>query len=647
MLIGLPISYLVGTISAQEKDAASNLPYSLGIRRDLQSAWRMAWSSRRSAEFVYRSIAWAALAIAATLLVSVLPVGCSEPAETTTPAPASQTPGGAATLTVVEETITPTNTPAARSSDRAALVALYNATDGTNWYVNDNWLSDAPLGEWHGVITDYTGHVIGLELAHNRLAGAIPAELGSLINLMVLQLSGNKLTGDIPAELGNLGNLERFHLSGNQLDGAIPAELEKLIYLTDFHLRGNNLIGCVPSLLYNASNNDLARLGLPPCYQASAMPSHIDRTVLVALYNATDGENWKNKNYWLSDAPLDKWYGVTTTLDGRVIDLSLDGNQLSGAIPSKLSDLTNLEMLNLGDNQLTGEIPSKLGNLSDLQVLNLRDNQLTGEIPAELGNLTDLRELYISHRSHRLHISSSSWCGDSRGQLVGEIPAELGNLANLRTLDLRCNQLSGNIPAELGDLANLGRPWIHVEGFEVEGGLGLSSNQLSGEIPAELGDLANLGLLNLSDNQLTGEIPAELGNLSSLESLDLGGNQLMGEIPAELGNLANLERLHLGSNQLTGEIPASLGSLTDLDSLDLSSNQLTGTIPAELGKRTRMVILDLRNNQLSGEIPAELGNLTGLFVLDISGNPLTGCIPSAWRNIEVTDLVDLGLPFCN
>ena len=38
-------------------------------------------------------------------------------------------------------------------SDRAALVALYEATDGPNWVDNGNWLTDAPLGEWYGVDT--------------------------------------------------------------------------------------------------------------------------------------------------------------------------------------------------------------------------------------------------------------------------------------------------------------------------------------------------------------------------------------------------------------------------------------------------------------------------------------------------------------
>ena len=43
-----------------------------------------------------------------------------------------------------------------------------------------------------------------------------------------------------------------------------------------------------------------------------------DREALVALYNATEGEDWIFSNNWLSDAPLGEWKGVTTNADGRV-----------------------------------------------------------------------------------------------------------------------------------------------------------------------------------------------------------------------------------------------------------------------------------------------------------------------------------------
>jgi hypothetical protein len=65
------------------------------------------------------------------------------------------------------------------STDKAALVALYNAMDGPNWANNRNWLSDRPIGEWSRVSTDGDGRVTGLWLDGNQLSGSIPSELGN------------------------------------------------------------------------------------------------------------------------------------------------------------------------------------------------------------------------------------------------------------------------------------------------------------------------------------------------------------------------------------------------------------------------------------------------------------------------------------
>ena len=51
------------------------------------------------------------------------------------------------------------------AEDRAVLVELYNATDGANWTNNTNWLSDEPMREWHGVVTDDEGRVAELSLS--------------------------------------------------------------------------------------------------------------------------------------------------------------------------------------------------------------------------------------------------------------------------------------------------------------------------------------------------------------------------------------------------------------------------------------------------------------------------------------------------
>ena len=45
------------------------------------------------------------------------------------------------------------------ATDKAALTALYNATDGANWTTSTNWTSDMALSAWHGVTTNTDGRV--------------------------------------------------------------------------------------------------------------------------------------------------------------------------------------------------------------------------------------------------------------------------------------------------------------------------------------------------------------------------------------------------------------------------------------------------------------------------------------------------------
>jgi hypothetical protein len=118
--------------------------------------------------------------------------------------------------------------------------------------------------------------------------------------------------------------------------------------------------------------------------------------------------------------------------------LDISDNQLTGAIPSEMGNLTNLVWLDLSDNQLTGTIPTQIGTMSDLMYLDLSDNQLTGVIPAEIGNLTNLADLYFSNN-----------------QLTGAIPVEIGNLIYLDHIRFNSNKLSGSIPISLTNLMDL------------------------------------------------------------------------------------------------------------------------------------------------------------------------------------------------
>ena len=120
-----------------------------------------------------------------------------------------------------------------------------------------------------------------------------------------------------------------------------------------------------------------------------------DCSALVALYEATDGDNWGNNTHWLSDQPLDEWFGVTTDDDGRVTKLELYENGLSGVLPAELGSLTNLQVLHLYENELSGALPESLGNLTNLRELHLYENELSGALPESLGNLTNLQVLHL------------------------------------------------------------------------------------------------------------------------------------------------------------------------------------------------------------------------------------------------------------
>ena len=81
---------------------------------------------------------------------------------------------------------------------------------------------------------------------------------------------------------------------------------------------------------------------VPPLAQTSP---ETDRYALATLYNATGGPNWSGNYNWLSFEPISEWEGVITDGNGRVIELKLTENQLSGEIPPELGNLANLRRL--------------------------------------------------------------------------------------------------------------------------------------------------------------------------------------------------------------------------------------------------------------------------------------------------------------
>ena len=273
-------------------------------------------------------------------------------------------------------------------SDREILEIVYRSTGGPDWTNSQNWLTDRPLSEWHGVEVDSRGRVVELRLFANRLRGAIPAELGKLNELrrLVFARHYGGLTGPIPPQLGNLVNLEQLYLFSNALGGTIPPELGSLPSLETLSLLSNDLDGVIPPELGNLAN-----------------------------------------------------------LQG----LFLHDNDLEGTIPPELGDLANLRYLFLAGNRLTGSIPAALGRLGKLRELSLVRNILTGALPTELGRLGALATLYVGH--NRLMGPVPQEFGGLAGlrtlalsgntEMSGALPPSLTGLRSLEMLEASGTQL--------------------------------------------------------------------------------------------------------------------------------------------------------------------------------------------------------------
>lgn len=204
---------------------------------------------------------------------------------------------------------------AVNAQDSAALVDLYNSTDGPHWKHNTNWLTTAPVSSWYNVSLS-GNRVTWLGLYNNNLKGVLPASIGNLTNLVTLYLSFNHLSGSIPDEIGNMTALNYIYINDNNLSGTIPSTIGNLVQLTDFQTHNNRLHGRLPSALGNLTN-----------------------LVTLALYN----------------------------------------NKLTGSIPISFRNLSKLTYLFLQQNNLSGVIPQNIVRLNPNLAMDITYNGFTFE----------------------------------------------------------------------------------------------------------------------------------------------------------------------------------------------------------------------------------------------------------------------------
>jgi len=411
----------------------------------------------------------------------------------------------------------PTNGAGHKIDDLKALKALYEATNGTGWAMNLNWMSGgSACADWYGVVC-----------SDHAIYPACDAGIDCGVCLMAVSRS------DCP--------------DPNLLD-ALPNCLDAEIG-TMCEADGE----C-------GTNDDLSNCGYNyDIYQKIKAPERQMRVQSVKL----------------TTLDLVGTLPPEIGLASHIQQLVLYSNNISGTLPNTTGKLMNLNNLNLAGNQMSGTLPPALiaspswrGTIGELVTANpslyVSGNALSGTLPTQLGRIR----------------SENGWfyCGDDGRVAGGRISTDLFDyrndphscpcgtcfycgcdlprqLANLYANDVA---LSGTLPTELGMLETEDQTVLEPAGHPLT--RPRTTTRLTGRLEQ----------LHLDRNSLSGFLPPHLAHLTALQHLALNNNMLSGTIPDELradeANTINygvkgrsqLRRLNLENNFLSGSVPPSL-----------------------------------------------------------------------------------------
>uniref|UniRef100_J3MH19 non-specific serine/threonine protein kinase n=1 Tax=Oryza brachyantha TaxID=4533 RepID=J3MH19_ORYBR len=311
-----------------------------------------------------------------------------------------------------------------------------------------------------------------------------PPPRAPLVNLTVFDMAANNITGTIPPSIYSCTEMKALRVSHNLMGGQVAPEIGNLRQLQFFSLTVNSFVN-ISGMFWN----------LKGC---------ANLTALLVSYN-----------FYGEALPDAGWVGDNVR---SVRLMVMEHCALTGAIPSWLSKLRDLNILDLSGNRLTGPIPSWLGGMPKLYYVNLSGNQLSGAIPPSLMEM-------------RLLTSEQAMAEFNPGHLP----------------------LMFTLTPNNGTASRQGRGYFQMSGVATT--LNFSDNGITGGIPPEVGKLKTLQVLDVSYNNLSGGIPPELSSLDRLQILDLRWNNLTGTIPPALNELNFLAMFNVAYNDLEGPIP--------------------------------------------------------------------------------------------
>ncbi|KAF2295884.1 hypothetical protein GH714_034847 [Hevea brasiliensis] len=566
-----------------------------------------------------------------------------------------------------------------------------------------------------------------LLLCDNNLSGEIPPSIQKMEQVQVLDLENNLFAGEIPTWLFDFNYLFYLSLGENKLvlknariaprcmlmrlslrscnlSGKIPIWISNQTDLAFLDLSNNNLEGTLPQWL---AQRDLSGLLPDTIGQATEMiilrlsgnnfsgpiPTSISNMLELMLLDLSSNRFSGNKfpvfnpksSLLYIDLSSNKLSGqVPTTFPLGIKVLVLSQNEFYHVLPQNLSNLNQMEYLDLHSNNIGGEIPNSLGELKNLKSLNLSQNKLSGRIPLSFGGLQSLESLDLSHNN-----------------FFGEIPCTLANLFELSYLDLSNNKLEGRIPSgphmdrmndpnsyannsglcgmqikvscekvpsepklkeEKTKKSNSWEIWFSWEMAVIGYPSGFLSTVLVMYVIGYFNITPQPGRRKEEESLLCEKVPSEpklkeektkksnsweiwfswemavIGYPSGFLSTVLV--IFNGSIPPYLFSLRHLQALHTDYNLIHGGIPTQIGNLTNLYRLSLSNNKISGAIPTSLSHLKSLVELNLRQNFLT-MLPNDIGNLSNKASLLLNDNNLSGEFPSSFQKLEQLEQLNL------
>lgn len=245
------------------------------------------------------------------------------------------------------------DTNSCRYRDSIQLTLLNKSTDSTNW--KNKWFATQPLSTWYGVTVDTNGCVTELNLANNKLSGALPNL--NLPNLKKLDLGYNTFTGSLPNF--NLPELTFLSVWGSGISGPLPT-FTGIPKLKSLFLGNNKFSGNLPEWT-TFKDIDTIDIGYNKNLTGAIPVFSFPKLTFFSAFDCGFTDN------------------VPDFKDCRSLkQLTLSLNSFSGSIPD--FKLPNLQILALNNNQLTGELPN-LDSLTKLTDIQFQNNLLRGCFP--------------------------------------------------------------------------------------------------------------------------------------------------------------------------------------------------------------------------------------------------------------------------